>query len=99
MRSNATPSSQCVVVIDDERRVVGEAAVGVDLGGPRRGCNAGRCDLIIDAPADILGPRRAAIRPPRVLLGTRIDATEHVDEAELVEVAREPGALLGQTAG
>src|SRR5204862_4666673 len=59
----------------------------------------GRRDLVVDAPADVLRPRLPAIRPPRVLPGSRVDTPEHVDEAELVEHVREPRALFRQEAG
>src|SRR5687768_15698072 len=61
--------SELVVIVDRERRVVGEALRLIDrllacgLGDARGG------DLVIDAPADILLPRLAAVRPPGVLVG------------------------------
>src|SRR6516165_10014923 len=69
---------QLVVVVDDERRVVGEPPGFVDLHRVRTCSDAGSRDLIVDPPADILRPGLAAIRPPRVLLGPRVDAPEHI---------------------
>src|SRR5512134_2661067 len=68
----AASSAERVVVIDDQRRVVGEALVDVDR---RRACprrDAGRGDLVVDAPADVLLPRLATVRPPGVALGPRV---------------------------
>ncbi len=91
-------SAQLEVVVDDQRRMIGEAAGFVDR-RRARGCgDARRRDLVVDAPADILGPRLPAIGPPGILFGPRIEATEDIDEAQLVEHLREPRALLGQEA-
>src|SRR5512132_207999 len=99
MRSISARSSQLEVAVDDERRVVGEAAVPVNRRRARRRCNARRGDLIVDAPSDVLLPRPPAIGPPRVLVRTRVDAAKHVDESHIVEHARQPRPLLGQEAG
>src|SRR5687768_12385857 len=93
------PLNQRVVIIDGQRRVIGEATRLVDRLLHRLGRDAGRGDLVIDAPADVLLPRLPAVRPPGVLLGIRVEAPEYVDVAELVEHAREPGPLLRQEAG
>src|SRR5690349_20425759 len=85
-----------VVILDRQRRVVGEALRLVDRLLARRLRHPRRGDLVVDAPADVLLPRLAAVGPPGVLLGSCVDGAEHVDEADLVEHAREPGALLGQ---
>ena len=71
MRAAAARSPEDVVVVDDQRRVIGEAAVLVDRRRARRRRDARRRDLVIDAPPDVLLPRRAAVRPPRVLVGSR----------------------------
>src|SRR6185503_16439270 len=89
-------SLKLMVVVDDERCVVGEALRLVDRLAPRRGGDARCGDLVVDAPADVLLPRLAAVRPPCVLLGLVVQLAEHIDEAELVEYLRQPGALLGQ---
>src|SRR3954462_14978648 len=90
------PLGQPVVIVDRQRRVVGEPLRLVDRLLPRLRCNARRGDLVIDAPADVLFPRLAAIRPPRVLVGLAIQLAKDVDEAQLIEYARQPGALFGQ---
>src|SRR5512139_470430 len=81
--------------------MVGKALALVDAGGSSGFCNAGGRDLVVDAPADVLGPGLAAVAPPGVgfagVLG--IEAAVDVDPAEFVEQARHPGALLGQEAG
>lgn len=56
-------------------------------------------DLIVDSPANILGPSLSAIRPPSVLLSLGIHFPERIDIALLVEQSIEPRALLGQEPG
>src|SRR5437764_3426227 len=92
-------SRELVIVVDDERRVIGEAPVLVDRDRTGLRGDARRRHLVIDAPADVLLPRLPARRPERVLLGLLVDGAEDVDEADLVEYPREPGAFLGQKAG
>src|SRR5689334_20459853 len=92
-------ASEVVVIVDRERRVVGEAPALVDRLSQRARRDAGRGDLVIEAPADVLGPGAATVRPPRVLVRLLIQPPEDVDEADLVEHTREPGALLGQETG
>src|SRR5688572_29453033 len=59
--------TQRVVIVDRERRVVGEPPRLID-GAAVRGRGKGRGgDLIIDAPSDVLRPCLTAVRPPRVL--------------------------------
>src|SRR5688572_5111698 len=87
-----------MVVVDDQRRVIGEAPGLVDRFSARARGDARRGDLVVDAPAYVLLPRLAAVRPPGVLVGLVVQAPEYVDEAELVEHPREPRALLGQKA-
>src|SRR5690242_947049 len=87
------------VIVDRERRVIGEAPRLVDRLLQRARRDAGRRDLVVDAPADVLLPRLAAVRPPCVLLGALVQPPEHVDVAELVEHLAQPGALLRQKAG
>src|SRR4051812_47767238 len=92
------PLSERVVIVDNERRVIGETARLVDefpVGGLR---NARRRHLIVDAPTDVLLVCLAPVRPPGVLVGLGIQTAEDIDIAELVEHLREPGALLGQEA-
>src|SRR3954465_1462385 len=79
--------------------MVGEAPALVDrLAHGRRG-DARRRDLVIDAPADVLRIRLAAVRPPGVMPRIRVQPAEHTDEAGLVEDMGEPGALLWGEAG
>src|SRR5215210_6878218 len=97
-RPARSPLSERVVIVDDERRMVGEAPRLVNKLLVRGLCHAGRCDLVVDSPADVFLVCLAAVRPPRVLVGLRIETTEHVDVAELVEHLGEPSALLRQEA-
>src|SRR3954470_15646115 len=93
------PLLQREVIVDRQRRVIGEALLLVNAAASRRRCDAGRRDLIIDAPADVLGPRLPAIGPPRILIRAAIDVAEDIHPAELVEHLREPDALARQKAG
>src|SRR3954469_25324304 len=86
------------VIVDGERRVVGEPLPFVDGLAHGGGCYARRRHLVVDAPPHILRPRLAAIRPPGVMAGVRVELAEHVDEADLVEHMREPGSLFGREA-
>src|SRR5258706_12837461 len=91
-RSAVLPSAlEGVVIVDRQGRVVGEALLLVDRFLARRGGDAGRGDLVVDAPADVLRPGLAAVRPPGVLVGLDVDAAENVDEADLVEHPAQPG--------
>src|SRR5688572_23192824 len=62
-------------------------------GNPRSG------DLVVDAPAHVLGASLAEIRPPRVAIGARVEHAEDVHEAMRLEEPREPLALLVGEAG
>ena len=42
-----------------------------------------RRQVVVEAPADVLRLRLAAVAPPRVLLRVRVERAEHVDQAEL----------------
>src|SRR5215467_12762975 len=84
------------IVVDGEGRVVREALRFVDARTLRFRGDPGRRDLVVDAPADVLRPGLAAVRPPGVLPRPRVDAAEHVHPAGVVEGRGEPGALLGQ---
>src|SRR5258708_12560879 len=86
------------VIVERERRVVREAAALVDGFARGAGGDARRRDLVVDAPADVLGVGAAAVRPPGVLIRLLVQAPEHIDEADLVEHARQPLPLLRQAA-
>src|SRR5207302_429916 len=87
------------LVVDGQRRVVGEALRLVDRFPARGGSDPGGGDLVIDAPADILRPGLPAIGPPGVLIRLLVEAPENIDKAQRVEYAGEPGAFLRQEAG
>src|SRR5262245_21881626 len=98
-RPSGSRLAQGGVIVDGQRCVVGEALFLVDARALRLRGDPRRRDLVVDAPADVLLPRLAAVRPPGVLPRARVDAAEHVHPADLVERLAEPGALLGQEAG
>src|SRR3954467_1348762 len=86
------------VIVDGEWRVVGEASPLVDRLAHGGGGDARRRDLVVDAPAHVLRPGLAAVRPPGVMARPGVQPAEDVDETDLVEHMREPGALLGREA-
>lgn len=79
--------------------MVREALVLVDLGTGGSGGDTGGSDLVVDAPAHVLGPGLAAVAPPGVLLGAGVQLAEDVNEADVIQEAAEPLALFGQEAG
>src|SRR4029077_1508570 len=88
-------------VFDDQGRVVAESARLVHLAAARPRRQLGCGDLVVDAPADVVGPGLAAVAPPRIGLAGRfrVQPPVYVDPPELVEHAADPGPLLGQKAG
>src|SRR4051812_4594812 len=62
------PLRERAVIVDRQRRMVGKAPALVDRLLARLRRDAGRGDLVVDAPADVLRPRLAAIGPPGVLV-------------------------------
>src|SRR4030065_290439 len=88
-----------VVVVDRQRCMIGELLVLVDALLLRRLRDAGRGDLIIDAPAYVLGIGLTAVRPPGVLIGFVVEGAEYIHPAEILENLGEPGTLLRQEAG
>src|SRR3954469_22298213 len=87
------------VIVDGERGMVGKPPPLVDRLAHGGGRDAGGGHLVIDAPAYVLLPGLAAVRPPGVVAGVRVELAEHIDEADLVEHVREPGALFRREAG
>src|SRR5437899_5428955 len=83
--------SEVVVIVDRERRVIREAPALVDRLADRSRRDPRRGDLVVEPPADVLRPGPAAVRPPGVLVGLVVQPPEHVDEADVVEDASEPG--------
>src|SRR4051812_5643340 len=90
------PLGQPVVIVDRQRRVVREPLRLVDRLLPRLRCNTRSRNLVVDAPADVLFPRLAAIGPPGVLVGLAVQLAKDIDEAQLIEHTCEPGSLFGQ---
>src|SRR5215467_11381517 len=96
---SSSRSAQRMVVVDRQGRVVGEALVLVDPRALRFRRDARRRDLVVDAPADVLLPRLAAVRPPGVLPRPGIDSSEDIDPADAVEGLGQPFALLRKKPG
>ena len=71
-------------VVDDEGRVVGEARLRMDRARTQPVAQRRRHDLVIDAPADVLGARRAAVAPPGVILAFGMQRAIRVDPAAVV---------------
>src|SRR5256885_2224468 len=80
--------SQLEVVVDHHRRVIREALLEIDRLAHGGAGDARRGQVVVDAPAHVLRPRLAAVAPPGVLLGVRVERTEHVDQADAVERMR-----------
>src|SRR5262245_5952164 len=95
------PLSQVVVILYGERRVVREALLLVDRHASRGRGELRRCDLVVDAPAHVLGIGLPAVAPPGIALARRLRAKPAVDvnPAQLVEDPGEPCALLRQETG
>src|SRR3546814_10819798 len=85
---------QIPVVINGQRRVVAEALVFIDGGLFRRCGDAGRGDVVIDAPPHILGPGLAAVAPPGVLVGLGVDGAEDIDKPRSEEHTSELQSLM-----
>src|SRR5207244_11260588 len=84
-RPSGSLLTQRVVIVDRQRRVVGEAARLVDRFLDRRPGHAGRGDLVVDAPADVLLPCLVAVGPPGVRVGLQIQLAVEVHLADVVE--------------
>src|SRR5271156_244603 len=76
--------------------MVRKAPVLVDRYRAGRGRYTRRGNLVVDAPADVVCPCLAAVRPPCVLFRLRVDAAKDVDEAQFVEHARKPRPFFWQ---
>ncbi len=68
--------------------MIGETFVLIDTLRARLFGYARRGDLVVDAPADVLGPGLAAVRPPGVLVRFVVQGAEHVHPTELAEYLR-----------
>src|SRR5258706_9914272 len=96
---NPDPVLEPRVVVDRQRCVIGKTLRLIDAHSPRPCGDSRSRNLVVDAPAHVLRPRLAAIRPPGVLPRPRVHAAEHVHPADFVEGLRQPGALLGEESG
>src|SRR5580658_2043778 len=86
-------------VVHDEGGVVREAPLLVYGGTPRAAGHGGADHLVVDAPADVVGARLAAVRPPRVEVRSRAQLAEGVHVTGRPEQPIHPGTLLGKEAG
>src|SRR3546814_8102577 len=101
---NGLPGDASVGVVDRERRVVGEARLAQDRTALQAIAQRRRHELVIDAPTDVVGARRATVAPPGVVLAFRVERAVGVDppahargravaSAVVADPAVEPGAL------
>src|SRR6476620_6238428 len=87
-------------VFDQERRVVREPRRRGDLACAQTIAQRWRHQLVIDAPADVLGARRAAVAPPGVVLALRMQRAIRIDPAAVaIAQSVEPIAFGRQAAG
>lgn len=75
-------------IIYRQRRMVAETLVLVNARRVRGVCDAGRGDLIVDAPTNVFSPSLAAVRPPGVRFQFWMQLAEHIDQTGLVEHLR-----------
>src|SRR5688572_23833669 len=61
------------VIVDGKRRVVGEPRRGVDGAGFQPRLQRRGDELVVDAPAHVLGARGAAVAPPGVVLALGVE--------------------------
>src|SRR5690606_38774016 len=88
------------VVIYGQRRMIAELLLLVD-GRPPSDCSkAGRAQLVIESPPNILGVGLASVAPPCVALigGIGVQATVHINPKQLIDYLRQPAALFWQEA-
>src|SRR3546814_4152427 len=90
--------------------MVGETRLAQDRTALQPVAQRRRHELVIDAPTDVVGARRAAVAPPGVVLAFRVERAVGIDPAAhaagravaaavLADPAVEPGALGRQAAG
>src|SRR5690606_1865564 len=92
--------SELVVVVDGQGGVVAESLRFVDGRLSCRGSEPRRGNLIVDAPAHILGPCLTAVAPPGIPVagGFRVEAAVDVDPALFFEHPCQPFPFLGKKA-
>src|ERR1035437_5871164 len=87
-------------VVDNVRRVIGKPRRRVDRAAFEACPQAGRHELVVDAPADIVRARRAAIAPPGVVLALRMQGAIAVDPTSFVRAKTiQPLTFRRQAAG
>src|SRR5699024_3584119 len=88
-----------LVIVDDQRRVIGKVLAGIDFGRAPTLGQPRRRNLVVDAPADVVFTRPPALGPPGKAIRLRIDPAEDIDHADRPEHLVEPSALLRQKTG
>ena len=63
----ATAQLELPIIVDRERRVIGEPPSFIDGGALDGGTQRRAYDLVVDSPTRVVVPGAAAIRPPRVV--------------------------------
>src|SRR5690606_33213103 len=71
--------AQGPVVVNDQRRMLGEARLTWQACAAYRTAHAGREDLVVETPAEVQRLRLLAVRPPAVLLAFAADFTQGID--------------------
>src|ERR1700741_4852145 len=99
-RSTAAPAWRRILsfVVDGVRRVVGKARRRRDLAAAHLLGQARRDDLVIEAPADLLGARRGGIRPPGVLVARIGPGAAEAVEPAFLRRRRVVAAAVGDLA-
>src|SRR5437868_1832206 len=97
--SAAWRAARSKIVVHEERCVIREAPLRVYRGGARLAGERAAHHLVVDAPADVVGARPPAVRPPgiQIRLGSHLAERVHVPAPAKHMV--HPGALLGQEPG
>src|SRR5690625_3782663 len=90
--------SELDIIIQRQRRMIGQALFPVYGFGDRLGRQPRRRHMVVDAPSDVVVPGAAAIRPPGELVRIRVDAAKHIHQPEFVEYLVHPRALVRQKA-
>src|SRR5580700_1490402 len=98
-RGGPRPMLRSKIVIHGQRRVIGETSSLVYGGGAGLAGQRAAHDLVVDAPADVVGARLSAVGPPGVQLRLRSHLAERIHVASRTEQLVHPGALLGQETG
>src|SRR5699024_5244441 len=92
-------ASEGDIIIQRKRRMIGQPLLAVDRFGHGLVGQSRRGRMVVDAPADVVVPGAAPVRPPGVFVGIRVQAAKDVDQPDFIEHAIHPVALMRQKAG